>query len=66
MFTPRNTVKLSGADSSGKMQMLGDYVCLSSDSKPTTGIANGSILMEMDTGKLYLFDEANSQWREWS
>ena len=39
--------------------------CLSTDTKPTN-VMNGSKLMEMDTGKLYLFDEANSQWREWS
>lgn len=39
--------------------------CLSADTKPTTGIANGSILMEMDTSTLYMFDEANSTWRAW-
>lgn len=46
----------------------GKYVegaCLSTDSKPTTGILNGSVLIEMDTGKVYFYDEANSQWREW-
>lgn len=36
--------------------------CLSSDSKPTD-VANGSILIEMDTGTVYTFDEANSTWR---
>lgn len=39
-------------------------MCLSTDTKPDT-VANGSILMEMDTSKLYLYDEANSIWREW-
>lgn len=37
--------------------------CLSTDAKPT-GVANGSKMLEMDTGKLYAFDEANSTWRE--
>ena len=40
-----------------------DYVCLSSDTKPV-GVSNGSMLLEMDTGKIYVFDEANSTWRE--
>ena len=42
-------------------------VCgLSTDSKPTTGIANGSMYLEMDTKKVYLFDEANATWRQFS
>lgn len=39
--------------------------CLSTDTKPTY-VSNGSKLMEMDTSKLYIFDEANKTWREWS
>ena len=40
--------------------------CLSTDTKPTAadGWANGSKLIEMDTSKVFMFDEANSQWRE--
>lgn len=40
-------------------------VCLSTDTKPTTdsSMANGSILIELDTSTLYLFDEENSEWR---
>lgn len=40
--------------------------CLSTDTKPSSGIANGSILLEMDTGKVYQFDEEHSQWREFA
>ena len=47
--------------SGGNVQL----VCLSTDTKPTTGIANGSVCLEMDTGKIYLFDEANAEWLEW-
>lgn len=39
-----------------------DGACLSTDTKPTTGIANGSCLIEMDTGDRFMFDEAGSQW----
>lgn len=38
--------------------------CLSTDTKPTTDIANGSILIEMDTGSIYMFDEAGADWLE--
>ena len=43
------------------------YVELSGDSdetKPTTGIADGSIFTESDTGKVYFFNEASSDWVE--
>lgn len=35
--------------------------CLSSDIKPTD-VANGSVLIEMDTGDVYQFDEEGSRW----
>lgn len=36
---------------------------LSTDSKPTTGVANGTEYIEMDTSKIYFFDAENSTWR---
>ena len=41
-----------------------DVYCLSGYTKPTDGIGNGSILIEMDTSKVYIFDEENIQWQE--
>lgn len=38
--------------------------CLSTDAKPTQ-YGNGSVLMEMDTSTLYMFDEKNNTWRTW-
>lgn len=38
--------------------------CLSSDTKPITDIANGSILVEIDTGKVFFFNEAGAVWVE--
>lgn len=38
--------------------------CLSTDEKPVDNIGNGSVLLEMDTSKVYLFDEENSIWKE--
>lgn len=36
---------------------------LSSDTKPTDDIPNGSSFLEMDTGEVYFWDAENSQWR---
>lgn len=41
-------------------------VCVSSDTKPTEGVRNGSICIEMDTSTLYFFDEASKTWRAWA
>lgn len=38
--------------------------CLSTDSKPTEGIGNGSILCEIDTGKVFFFNETAGAWVE--
>ena len=37
---------------------------LSTDAKPTSGIVTGSVFVEVDTGKVYLFNEAASAWVE--
>ena len=51
-----------------RKQMYGSIVCdvrcLSTDSKPTADIPNGSSCIEIDTGKKYLFDYAGGQWHE--
>lgn len=44
--------------------ILIEAACLSTDTKPTTGIANGSLCLEMDTGKIYAFNETASTWVE--
>ena len=38
---------------------------LSTDDKSKiAGLRNGWAFLEMDTGKVYLYDEANNTWRE--
>lgn len=37
-------------------------VCLSTDAKPTDW-ENGSTLLEMDTGNVFVYDAANKVWR---
>jgi hypothetical protein len=36
----------------------------SSETKPTTGIITGSVFVEVDTGKAYLYNESSSTWIE--
>ena len=33
-----------------------------SDSLPTSGVPNGSEFLEIDTGKIYYYDEESSGW----
>lgn len=35
---------------------------LSTDTKPTNGICEGSIFVEVDTGNVYFFKESGSSW----
>lgn len=37
---------------------------LSTDTKPTSGIINGSIFVEVDSGKVFFFNEAGEAWVE--
>ena len=37
---------------------------LSTDEKPVESVGNGSIFIEIDTGKVFLYDAENKVWRE--
>ena len=41
-----------------------DFRGLSTDSKPTEDVPNGSTFLEMDTGKVYVYNEAGGAWLE--
>lgn len=43
-----------------------EVALLSTDSKPTESVATGSIAMEVNTGKMFVFDEVGSTWTELS
>ena len=45
--------------------VISTYYGLSTDTKPTKGVGNGSAFIEMDTSKVYFFDAGNSEWLEW-
>lgn len=49
------------------IEYKGGYVevaCLSRDTKPTDGIATGSLCIEVDTGKVYLYNSDGEAWVE--
>ena len=37
---------------------------LSTDEKPIESVGNGSVFIEIDTGKVFIFDKQNKTWRE--
>ena len=39
-----------------------ELIGLSTDTKPTTDIPNGSVFIETDTAKIYLFNKTSGQW----
>lgn len=39
-----------------------EIACLSTDTKPTSGIATGSLALEVDTGDIYAYDEVGTSW----
>lgn len=41
-----------------------EYRGLSTDEKPTENILNGAVFIEIDTGKVYMFDLENEEWKE--
>ena len=41
-----------------------EAAALSTDSKPTADIVTGSVLVTVDDGKGYLFNETSGQWIE--
>ena len=42
-----------------------EFAGLSTDTKPTgSGIATGSVFTEVNTGNVYLYDEASATWKK--
>lgn len=52
-----------GANGAGVVTIF-DIRCKSTDTKPVEGITNGSTCIEVDSGKVYVFDEDAGEWNE--
>ena len=57
-----------GQDNESKDYITGELRGLSTDDKPTSigekYIGNGTMFIEIDTGKIYLFDLDSKTWKE--
>ena len=64
MITILRKNNVDAGDNQRELEIRG----LSGDTKPTEinskGIPNGTIFLEIDTGKMFLFDQENSLWKE--
>ena len=61
-YTVNGTTYIVYAD--GHKTVAHTHYGLSTDEKPVDGVQNGEALVEMDTGKVFTFDEENKTWRE--
>ena len=59
MITIYDTDYIIRGENTKKLLQL---ACLSTDTKPTTNIATGSIALEVDTGDVYAYDETGASW----
>lgn len=41
---------------------ISNFMGLSTETKPTDGLATGSLFIELDTGTVYYFNEATLTW----
>lgn len=59
-------ITISNYDTNGNGQVKScDFRGLSTDTKPTDlSVGNGSTFIEIDTGKIFLYDAAGSIWYE--
>ena len=55
---------LFGYDNSGNPLHIVEIAGASGETKPTSGIVDGSEFIETDTGKRFVYDEATSAWAE--
>ena len=64
MITIYNIKKV---EQNGTIKFLTELRGLSTDTKPTTlengFVKNGSVFIEMDTQKIYFFDEVSKEWK---
>lgn len=60
------TKSLNQKDDNGNIVVISliEATGLSTDEKPTKNTANGSIFVEVDTGKVFFFNEESLTWVE--
>lgn len=59
IYQKRDVITREGVETK-EIEMRG----LSTDEKPTENIVNGTSFIEIDTGKVYMYDLENEEWKE--
>lgn len=59
-----NPNRLVEVTEEGQAKFIAELFGTSNDDKPTSGYCNGTTFLEVDTGKIYLFNEDTSSWVE--
>lgn len=57
-------ISITKTDIKNSTTLIAEYRGLSTDTKPTENIGNGSSFIEMDTGKIYFYNAETEQWLE--
>lgn len=63
MFSVIKSITMASVPSDPAANYI-EAACLSTDTKPTDGIANGSLCLELDTGDFYGFDADAGDWQQ--
>lgn len=58
------TITKTGTNINGGNTPVLEIRGLSTDEKPTENIGNGSVFIEIDSGKIFFYDLENEQWKE--
>ena len=61
-YISNKSYAIVGVANNAVSKNLVEIACLSTDDKPTENIVTGSLALEVDTGDIYAFDEAGTQW----
>lgn len=62
--TNNNVLYDQNPDGTLTRKTMANFFGASTDSKPTENIVNGSAFLEVNTGKIFLFNESTSTWVE--
>ena len=57
-------VRITNAGMKINGKQYAEFAGLSTDTKPTVGVATGSLFHEVDTTKIYAYDEDGEEWIE--
>ena len=61
---PRGEYAVNESDGTVTVKNVMEVWCLHTETKPTDKVSDGSIAVEIDTGKVFFFSESSETWVE--